>query len=512
MKKEKGDKYRDEFNNKRQETYHAQKKEIKEELKKCDIKAFKLGGDDAQVEHLPPPEFSSKKHNKETTETTLKMLKGLGKFLVDKYEETIQPLLEAMVKKEGTDAVVPDKPAVAIIDGGRWEIFIDNLKTNQSTKCWEYLLELYMDKSKEGQAFMKKQGKGKETLVKNKCIKFMEMVATYMKCCIEKNCTGYQGRGKNMKLSMRSLIFHPASVKSQKVHTDMHRDGIQFILQMYTGKAGEDKDYPIVATEEYKLPDGCLEESGKVMRVKKIAWEDLLSQWPGIEDDCHKELMDLINGQERKEDVKHVISVLQNHAVPLLLESDKTWEKLGGDDEVGKPPSRKGKKQKFVAGPLGEPVPEETLEPLPEKTLKTGGITALNGGIPHAGPACKVGRVVLFATAEPDEGKIKYDAYTQYCTTDVVVLLGKLVWNKTASRKLKKFMFLKLLDAAKRDPPRAIDQYAVGDWKDLSKWYTDMQKQNTMAQKMNNIKKMLDKMSKKHSEDKFTESKKKNSN
>ena len=348
LKNEKGEKYRDDFNNKRRETYHAVTKGIADELKKCDIKAFKLGGENAQVEHLPPPDFSSEERNKETTETTLKLLKGFGKFLVDNYEETVEPLLNAMVKKEGTNAVVPQKPAVAIIDGGRWEIFIDNLKTNQSTRCWDYLLEVYLDTSKEGNKFLHKGPKGKHTLVKNKALKFKEMVTKYMKCQIEKNCTGYTDSGKNLQLSLRSVIFHPTKVESQKVHTDMHRDGIQFILQMYTGKAGEDEEYPLVATEEYKLPDGCLEKSGKRMLVKKIAWEDLLSQWPGMEEDCRKELMDVINGQEKKEDINHVILVLQNHAVPLLLESDKTWTKLGGNRKVGKKASGNSKKKQTL--------------------------------------------------------------------------------------------------------------------------------------------------------------------
>ena len=464
---------RDKFNEKRRETTAAHKKEIEGWLEKCDIKAVKFGGPDAQVEHLPPPNVSGENKEIKTTKETLTLLKGMGKFLIDNYEETVKPLLEIMVKKNGTGTVVPAKPGVSLIDGGRWEIFIDNLKTNQSTKCWEYLLALYLETSPEGQAFMSR-GRGKPTLVKNKCQKFMEMVTTYMKNRVEKNCTGYKESGKEMQLSLRSIIFHHSKVVSQKVHTDMHRDGYQFVMQMYTGKAGDEEEYPMVATEEYKLPEGCLEKCGERMMLKKMAWEDLLLQWPGMEEDCHEELMDIITGQEKKEDRNHVISVLQHHSVPLLLQSDQPWEKL------------------------------VTQAPADEKTLKTGTITVLNGGIPHAGPACEVGRVVLFATAEPDEGETKYDAYAQYCTTDVVVLLGRLVWNTRASRKLKKFMFLKLLDAIERDPPRAIDQYAVGEWKELETWSKTLRKKNKSANKLNDINKMLDKMGKTHSEEKFT--------
>lgn len=47
----------------------------------------------------------------------------------------------------------------------------------------------------------------------------------------------------------------------------------------------------------------------------------------------------------------------------------------------------------------------------------TGSSIGLLGGVPHGGPACKYGRLVVFATAEKKKKKKTYDQYSQYTAT-----------------------------------------------------------------------------------------------
>ena len=121
-----------------------------------------------------------------------------------------------------------------------------------------------------------------------------------------------------------------------------------------------------------------------------------------------------------------------------------------------------------------------------EMIVPIGTLTAMRGGVPHAGPKTLGPRVVIFSTLEPKttiKGNGIYNQYNQYTSTNLTMTLINGVWAEEENpppMEVRKYLLRRLFEAAQRDNVRCADKIA-GSYPKLVEMFHAFKKAKTWS-------------------------------